>query len=389
MKKLTLVLALLVACGLVGAVAQADATLTGEATATIGFDLDTQSFGMTNEMDAQIVLELVPESTVESEATDGWYGWIELADFAIKIDSDGKGVVTDADGDDETLVVTATAPSITAKITNGMIYVTIYALDGFATSLIDAIEGDEDDDYEVEDDETAVDVAADLDDSTAGGVTIGYDAGLFNVALNAATFTGFSDEDPADNGFFLIGVDAGVMVGPAEITAELVRGIGVEENLGFGVKADVAIDPVDVYVGFDGLMPDVGDLAWEIGAGASGTFGPATVAADFIYGDATDMDLETSVDLDFAPLTVGIFADLYDSFTEYHIGGTVGYDVNENVSVSAEGAYDLDEGVTTLIPINLTVTMDLIPNTTFTLAYDTPDVANDLGEISFATKVAY
>jgi hypothetical protein len=368
MKKITLVLALLLTFGIVAATAQ-DANISGNATATVGFDLEDGTFGMVNSAGSlSIDLDLIPKQSAETEAADGWYGWVKLKDFEISFDDDD--------------VLTVNAPGIDAKIINGPMYFTIYALDGKSTGQAAAVEDDEDDDYAVEDDETSL--GTDLSNGS-GGFTFGYTADAFDVALHFATETGYGLDDAENNGHFIIGADAGVMAGPADVTLELVRGIGVEETLGLGLGVDLAVDPIDIGIGFDGQLPDGGDFAWEVGATVDGTFGPATVGVDFIYGDLVDMDLEVDVDLALDPLALGIFFGGYDSFADYRVYVDGSFDATDQIVVSFGAGYDSLEA----IPVMVSAAMSLIPNTVFTLKYDTVDVSTDLGAITFATKVSY
>ena len=368
MKKITLILALLLTFGIVAATAQ-EANISGNATATVGFDLEDGTFGMVNSAGSlSIDLDLVSKQSAETEAADGWYGWVKLKDFEISFDDDDA--------------LTANAPGIEAKIINGPMYITIYGLDGKSTGQAAAVEDDEDDDYAVEDDEAGL--GTDLSNGS-GGFTFGYVADAFDVALHFATETGYGLDDSDNNGHFIIGVDAGVMAGPADVTLELVRGVGIEETLGLGVGVDLAIDPVDVGIGFDAQLPDGGDFAWEVGAAIDGTFGPATVGVDFIYGDLVDMDLELDIDLDIAPIALGVFFGGYDTFTDYRLYVDGSFAATEQIKISFGFGYDSVEA----IPVMVSAAMSLIPNTTFTLKYDTVDVSTDLGAVTFATKIAY
>ena len=367
MKKITLVLALLLAFGLVIAAAQ-EATVTGEASMTVGFDLDDSTFGIVNDASSTIDITLA-SGTVATEAADGWYGWIEIDGFEVTIDEEDA--------------LSIDAGDVSAKIINGPMYITIWELDGFGTDSAANVETDEDDDYAVEDDED--DLSTDLIDGS-GGFTFGYATDAFDVEVHFATETGYGldDADP-NNGHFLIGADAGFAAGPADIGVELVRGIGVDETLGLGATVDLAIDPIDLGIGFDGQLPDGGDFAWEVGAAAGATFGPATVGLDFIYGELADMDLEVDVDLAIDPIDLGIFFGGYDSFVDYRLAVDGSFAATDQITVSFEFGYNSLEQ----IPVNVAAEMALIPNTTFTLEYDTADVSTSNGQVTFDTTIAY
>ena len=368
MKKITLVLAMLLAVGIFAASAQ-EANIAGSASTSIGYDLENGGFGMvTASADLSIDLDLVAEQSAETEAADGWYGWVKLTDFEISFD----------DTDD----LTVTAPGIEAKIINGPMYFVIYALDGMAVGQVAEVEDDEDDDYDLEDDETSL--GTNLSDGS-GGFTFGYMTDMFTVEAHLATETGYDDTDPADNADFLVGADVTVAAGPADITLEVVRGIGVDETLGLGVGADLDMDPITIGVGFDGELPDGGDFAWEVGADIDLTAGPATVAVDVIYGDTTMLDLEADIDLDLDPLTLGLFAGFYDEFADYRIYADGAFAASDVITVNFGGGYDSLERIKLLLGADFTA----IPNTTLTVQYDTDDVSNDIGDIFFKTKVAY
>ena len=407
MKKITLILAMLLAFGLVAATAQ-DATVDGDATFTVGFDLNDSSFGFLSETSSSISLDL-GSGTAATEEMDGWYGWIELADFEITVDSgaeetafiDGASTVTgdvDGDGTDDDVItgdsvftdIYVIAPDVTAKIVNGPFYIKIAGVDGYEAGKIDAVEGDEDDDFVVEDDEVGVHVATDLTDP-AGSLTIGYGNDMFAVAVSLATENDYTLGNSPDNDSFLLGLDASVTAGPATIGANVAKAINVDaDELGFGARVDLELGPAAIYAGFDGLSAAAFD--WEAGGGVSVGIGDdITIAADAIYGDAVNMDAELSVDAAFGDLTAGLTAGLYDATAtmEYTFIVALGYAIGDTASVSFEGGYELDEGVTTLIPLNVTVDLTVIPNTTLSFAYDTPDLPDDTGVVTAACTIEY
>ena len=92
MKKLSLLLVVLLAAGSAGLYGQmaigTNFTISGDATATVGYDIDDEQFGFKNEFNSNIKLEFVPEGTSKhpAEAMTGWYGSIELKEFKIVID---------------------------------------------------------------------------------------------------------------------------------------------------------------------------------------------------------------------------------------------------------------------------------------------------------------
>jgi hypothetical protein len=323
---------------------------------------------MSNSASSTLDLTLTSGSG-ETEAADGWYGWIKLASWKISFE--------------ETDTVKVTAPSVTAKIVNGPMYIQIWSLDAFGTDSAGEVEKTG---YAVEGDDSGVDVKAALG-AGSGGFTFGYGADAFDIKVHFATETDWTGADPDNNAHFHVGADIGLAAGPADIDLEVVRGIGVNEDLGIGAKIDLSalVDALSLAIGFDGLLPDGGDFTYEARADVGFAADPITVGIDFIYGEAVDLDLEVDVDLALDPITVGIFFGGWNTFNAYALDVDLSYVLSDMVTLAASFGYD-SAGA---IPVMVKATMKLIPNTTFTLMYDTIDVANDLGAVTFATKIAY
>jgi hypothetical protein len=96
MRKFSLLLVVLLAAGSAGLYGQmainTEFSITGDAKATLGYDLDHQRLGFKNEFSSNIRLDLVPKQTSKKPGDDdemptGWYGMIELKDFRIIIDN--------------------------------------------------------------------------------------------------------------------------------------------------------------------------------------------------------------------------------------------------------------------------------------------------------------
>jgi hypothetical protein len=402
MKKITLALALLLAVGLLAATAQElTATVSGSATATIGFDLDAKAFGIVNSATSDVSLTLA-SGTATTEATDGWYGYVSLASFKLALDYAGgadylTAVAVAADGTDtdELVDVTGTvadsglivtAPTVTAKITNGTTYVQIWALDGFVTGYADEVENDKSD-ISIEGADT--DIGVDLSNGT-GGFTFGTVAGPATIAAHFATLTGYDGANSDDNAKFLVGADVGVTAGPATVNLELVRGIGTDETLGLGLKTALTAGPAKVGVAFDSKLPDGGDFAFEVRGDIDLTFGAYGAFIDAFY--ATDnVDIEIGSSPAFGPIALAVLFGLYDVTTDLGWGVDLGatYTVNDMVKVVLDFAYD-SAGV---IPIALTATItNPIPHVTMTAKWATADIAadaNNLGDVTFATKISY
>ena len=91
MKKISLLLVVLLAAGSAGLYGQmaigTEFSISGDAKATLGYDLDARQLGFKNEFNSNISLALVPEAS-SSKMGDGsgWVGMIELNNFKIVID---------------------------------------------------------------------------------------------------------------------------------------------------------------------------------------------------------------------------------------------------------------------------------------------------------------
>ena len=97
MRKFSLLLVVLLAAGSAGLYGQmqisTDFVISGDATATLGYNLDTQKLGFKNEFSSDISITLVPKMSSSNPAdmgmdSTGWIGVIELKDFKIIIDDD-------------------------------------------------------------------------------------------------------------------------------------------------------------------------------------------------------------------------------------------------------------------------------------------------------------
>lgn len=401
MKKITLGLALLLAIGLVAVSAQMDATVSGSATMTIGFDIDATAFGIVNSATSDVSLTIA-SGDAATEAGGGWYGEVSLTGMKLALDYAGgadflsavSGTDTTSDTDelpDEDIAGTAadsglivTAPTVAAKITNGSTYIQIAALDGFGVDVATEVENDGSD-ISVEDDDD--DIATDLSDG-AGGMTIGLAAGPATIKIYFATETGYDGEDPDDNAHFLVGSDIALTAGPADIGLQVARGIGVDETLGIGVTVGLAAGPLTVGVAADLQLPDGGDFDYEVRLDTGITMGDLGADLALWYGD--DLDVEISTSPAFGPLALSVLIGLYDLTDTLSWGLDVGttFTLNEMIKIGLDLAYD-SAGV---VPITLSATIsDPVPNTDVVVKWTTSDVAltDNLGLFTIATTISY
>jgi hypothetical protein len=402
MKKFTLVLALLVAVGLVTATGQdLAATVSGSATATIGYDIDAGAFGIVNSATSDVTL------TVSSFDSDniiegGWRGEVSLTGMNIAFDyAGGTDFVTGVTGtdsgtsDDDALpdedidVATGnnglivTAPTVTAKITNGSTYIQIAALDGFSTGFAAPVE-DDGSDISVEGDDD--DIAVDLSDGT-GGLTFGMAAGPATITVFFATETGYDGEDAADNANFLVGTDIGLTAGPATIDLEVVRGIGVDEILGLGVNVGLTAGPATIGVAFDSTIPEEEDLEFEVRLDADIAVGDLSAAVDLFYGDE-NLDVEISSSPSFGSIGLSFLLGLYDLTATLGWGVDLGvtYAVNDLIGLAVDFAVDS----ASVVPISVAATItDIIPNVVMVAKWATSDISTETGDVTLATTISY
>ena len=289
MKKISLLLVVLLAAGSAGLYGQmaigTEFKISGDATATVGYNIDNEQFGFKNESEANITLELVAESSVNNAdmvgMDGGWVGSIELNKFKIVINSDEedsdayvKAHKAGADGycvdnpdtaaKDESkdtykkddLITLAclgkqdtrghsrsklvvVEPEIVAKLTNGPLWLKIFAAPGNAAGLIDAIEDDSDTkttkgDNAAESNDTDDDVNTDLGGM---GITVGYTTDDLGVALGITSEEDYDAGTPDDSSF-AISADLSVNVGPADLQLQVVQGLAAAEDAGKKTTAD-------------------------------------------------------------------------------------------------------------------------------------------------------
>lgn len=334
-----------------------------------------------------VIFTFVEEQSIDSGTMDGWYGWIEFADFSVIYDNDADSDYYNAynmflwveegtnDGfdpaedffwaspevpgefddyflEDEKFIM-ITEPDITAKITNGTFYIVLYEAPEFDPDHVEAVEDDEDDDYVVEDDESDPGyVEPDL--SQFGGITIGYDTDAFDVELYVASGDGY--DMTSTNEQWLFGFNVGVSAAGAELSADFALASNVDDNaMIFGADASYTLDAgmvaIAPYVGFDYWASDVVDPGiWELGAGLDATFtndDAINVAAN--YPDTGDLDLEVTVTEDgeagFIPgLNLEVMFGAYEQFADWRINAFLSYLIGD-ILPYAEVDYDSLENI--------------------------------------------
>ena len=344
MKKISLLLVVLLAAGSASLYGQmmvgTDFSISGDAKATAGYDLDKEAFGFKNEANANIKFEVVAKQSSDNGmmGEDGWVGAIYLKDFKIVIDSDEEDsdlrymaaeCQSDLDMDgiaknqpmaadcmtDKTsrshLVVTE--PDISAKLKNGPLFLQIFAVPGNVADLVAAVEDDDNTEGDpmggraAESDDVDLDVGVDLG---GNGISLGYDGGDALMVAVGITSTQAWDAANPDAGSFAISGNLGVNLGPAGLKLQVVQGLKGEadtvmanDDTGVAGQLTTTFGVVELTAGADvritndandGVSPEDESMYFEVGLGADVTLaevkdaeGMVTAStkfgADYIY----------------------------------------------------------------------------------------------------------
>ena len=328
MKRLSLLLLGLVlgSAGVYGQMAiGTNFSISGDAKATAGYDIDDEVFGFRNEAGANIKLELVAKQSAKKpeEMMSGWYGSIELKDFRIIIDSDEEEteLLQTADGDPASVrsKLWVTEPEIVATLKNGPLFMKIFAQPSNKADLVPHIENDEDDDHMAEGNDDGDDVGSEI--NKGHGITLGYDTDDLDLAVGISSEEEFKEGDEHTNstytaGPYAVSADLGVNVGPAKLDVSFAQGLKNNEdttpnpdddNTGIGAKLTTTFGDIELSGGVDVEMtgdtddPDTTDvneqMDWDTGANAKVALTPNTkLMADFIFSSkqlvATDVEVE-------------------------------------------------------------------------------------------------
>ena len=455
MKKISLLLVVLLAAGSASLYGQmmigTEFTVSGDATATVGYDIDDEQFGFKNEANSSIKLELVPESSVNNgDMVDmsGWHGYIELNDFKIVIDSgeeDSPEFLTSetmmddpmtmdadeaADAEKSRTGLVVTAPTIVAKLKNGPLFLKIFDAPAQVADLVAAIEDDEDDDNTAESDDQPNDVATDLD---GAGVTLGYDSEDLDVALGITSDEAYDAGTPEDNSFS-ISADLSVDVGPAKLQLQVVQGLAAAEDMdavaddtGVAGKLTTTFGDVELSAGADLVMTGETNLAetaenealnFEVGMNAGVMLTSETsFGADYLYSSVQSVASDVEVVLEDKSglvdrLSLGLTWGLFDinngdadgpatenDSMDMQVTGNLGYDLDAmggTLTPSAELTLSQIDGADATVGLTVkAVLTNAVPATEFGLQWDTAtlfdvgEMESEQGTISAWAKITY
>ena len=443
MKKLSLLLVVLLAAGSAGLYGQmaigTNFSISGNATATAGYDIEDEQFGFKNEFESNIKIELVAEQSANnSEMVDmsgGWYGSIELNEFQIVIDHDEEEtellVTEDQDPVSVRSKLYVVEPTIVATLRNGPLWLRIFDAPSNAADKIAHIEDDEDGDYDSESNDDGNDVGVDLDGQ---GIMAGYKTDDLSLAIGITSDVPY-DENEVE-GSFVVSADLGVNVGPAELELSFVQGLANEDDLdankddtGIGSKLTTTFGDIELSAGADVAMTGETDdpdtslneaMDWEGGASANITLTPSTALnSNFIFSSKTDVASDVEVELTDAnglveSLSMSLKWGMFD-VTGGSDAADAAMDVDDEADLFVEGKLDYAlEGLGGTLTPGTTVTVDqvnggdasvglevravltgAVPATEFGLKWATDQLidndtnAADSGTVTLWTKIVY
>ncbi len=444
MKKLSLLLVVLLAAGSAGLYGQmaigTNFSISGDATATAGYDIEEERFGFKNEFNSNIKLELVAEQSANnSEMVDmsgGWYGSIELNEFQIVIDHDEEEteLLVTEDGDPASVrsKLYVVEPTIVATLKNGPLWLRIFDAPSNAADKIAHIENDEDLDYDAEGNDDGNDVGLDLDGQ---GIMAGYKTDDLSLAVGITSDVAYDDDTGAE-GSFVVSADLGVNVGPAELELSFVQGIPNEDDTdpnkddtGIGSKLTTTFGDIELSAGADVEMTGDADVAdtdineamnWEGGASANITLTPNTsLNSAFIFSSeplvASDVEVElTDANGLVESLSMSLKWGMFD-ISGGDDAADAATDVDDEADLFVEGKLDYGlEGLGGMLTPGTTITVDqvnggdakvglevravlteAVPATEFGLKWATPQLvdsgekAADSGTVTLWTKISY
>jgi hypothetical protein len=417
-------------------------SISGDATATAGYDIDEEVFGFKNESSANIKIELVAKQSSKKpeEMMSGWYGSIELNDFQIIIDSDEEdsaeyveASTTDPLNPDKSRTGLYIAePDIVATLKNGPLFLKIFNHPDNKADLIAHIEDDEDGDHDAIGDDDGKDVGKEI--NKGHGVELGYDTGDLSLAIGISSEEAY---DADDKGSYALSADLGVNVGPAQLDISFVQGLENEgdanldgaNDTGVAGKLTTTFGDIELSGGADVHMTGESDdpdtntneaMDWEGGASANIKLTPNTsFDSNFIFSSVPDVASDVQVKIsDKAGLVEAL--DLSITWGMFDLSGGDDADdaaatENDEADMYVEGKldYSLDAMGGTLVPgttvtvnqvdgADATVGLQLravlsgaVPATTFGLKWETStlfdagDAEAEQGTVTLWTKIKY
>jgi hypothetical protein len=369
--------------------AEVEVTISGAATTSVGYNLDASDFGMLSDISSDVSLA-IGSLDGESMGEGNWYGVIELTGAALAFGTDVDGDYLYVYGDDEdddvddvagtvggnpAYVATdyvLTAPDVTAKITNGNVYVQLASQ---ATFDADYVVGVDNDPFEF--------AAPD----TTGSITVG---GAFGPATVAVEFgmEGSYEDDGLGNGVAFganLGLDFDVFT--ADIAYAGAYAYAADMETGFAAQLGLNMAPVTVTYAFDGQLLS-GGFTYETSLGVDLAIDPITVGIAARYA-ADDLDTKLTVGLALDMFTADAFFGLYDLTTTIAWATGVDLTVTPVSGIAFAAGWGFDSASVMSAYANVEFT-ELIDNVTFGLGWENANdmLGNDADETDLGQIVA-
>lgn len=428
MKKIALVLVLFALAGFAFGDTIVVPELSGSANTTFGINLNADvATGFETSAEATVSFTLIDEQSATAAGDDDVYGEITVSGFSLTGDADG---------------VAGSGASVEAKLVLGPVYIVIGSDPDFASDKAVIVEEDNDN----------AEVSTENADM---GITVGLDLGVISVAVKVASSASYNlsgAADPVDASAIGVTVDGEVVIvgdydedevtttleaeadyvawladnegafylGATTGTAEAfdsnnsandyVIGADVTINIGeigsiaasvmydlpaavFGasVGVDLEFAPITIGLGFD-VLDATYDFGASLGAAIEGVVDATVGFHTYMF---EDMDL--GVWLDFSglaePLTLQLMVGLIDlnvTPVGYEINLDVAYDVTAGLNIYVNGGYGSDEELDLNVGLAAGADLTGIDNTTITLDYISANLNGgaDSGTISLAVDLA-
>lgn len=374
-------LVILLAIFMVGAAFAADVVapeVSGSASVTWGYDLQTGGSGFHNTNDVVVTFPMASKGS-NTKGGDGMYGEITVSNFGFKLEQTGETPVwADIDTDNDF--------SVSAKIVLSPSFnVGIYSEPDTSIGYTDNIS-----------------LAADTDVAAAGvgGVSLNYTSDMFN--LSGLVVSEGAEKNGTSNNY------AGKVwasVKPADVFSlegAFVYNRDWNSSMDAGVKAVVTVNPLTLTLASDmALQPT---LAYDFRADAALVLvkDVATLNLAYFTDQFTEMEASADVSGTVSIVTYGV------KFVATDLTGTLGWKVAAkasfafaedltfaaNFSYSDAGAYDLVyDDDNSAISLTMGPKFHSIDNTTFTVKYATlagnSSGVSDKGELSLTASIAF
>ena len=369
--------------------AEVAVTISGDATTSFGYNLDDSTYGLLSEVSADVEL-VVGTLDGESMGDGNWYGVITLDgagltfNTAADVDEASYVQVYVYDEDAETYTADSmqqmalVAPDVTAKITNGNVYVQLQSEASFDADYVAGVDND-----------PFGFTAAD----TVGSLTLGGTFGPATVAAEFGMAGSYADASQVDG--VALGANLGLDFSPVTVNLAYAGAYGyaVDQETGIAVQVVADVAPVTVTAAFDGQILS-GSFTYEASLGVDLAIDPITVGLDARYA-ADDLDTKLTVAYAADMFTADAFFGLYDLTTT--IAWETGIDLTvtplSGVAFAAGWGFDSSSVMSAYANVAFT---ELVDNTTFKLGWENANdmLGNDadetdLGQIVVSADIAF